>query len=113
MFTYERLRIFSNTIYLILLLFNLFVDKWFRITLRFHFSNVIIAARIYPPLKQNPPLLSSQNNLSNGGSIAVRHYTNRNNHIFILIALPNIQTIKREKVEYLLNFSSFSERPYI
>jgi hypothetical protein len=35
---------------------KLLVDKLFRITFRFNFSNVDISASIYPPLKQNPPL---------------------------------------------------------
>jgi hypothetical protein len=56
----------------IICLVVLFLDKWFRITLRFNFSRVNISASIYPPLKQKPPLISSQNNLSNGGSSAVR-----------------------------------------
>ena len=40
--------------------------------IRFNFSNVNISASIYPPLKQRPPLKSSQNNLSNWGSSAVK-----------------------------------------
>ena len=40
-------------------------DSSFRITLRVNVSNVNISASIYPPLKQNAPLKSSQNNLSN------------------------------------------------
>jgi hypothetical protein len=28
---------------------TLFLDMWFRITLRFNFSNVNISASIYPP----------------------------------------------------------------
>ena len=36
------------------------------------FLMVNISAGIYPALKQNPPLKSSQNNLSNGGSSAVK-----------------------------------------
>ena len=42
------------------------------IKLRLNFSNVNTSACIYPPLKQSPPLKSSQNNLSNGGSSAVK-----------------------------------------
>ena len=49
-----------------------FNDRRFHITLRVNISNVNISAGIYPPLKQNPPLKSSQNNLSNGGSSAVK-----------------------------------------
>ena len=36
------------------------------------FLMVNISADIYPPLKQNLPLKSSRNNLSNGGSSAVK-----------------------------------------
>jgi hypothetical protein len=49
-----------------------FTDKGFHITLRVNISNVNISTAIYPPLKQNPPLKSSQNNLSNGGTTAVK-----------------------------------------
>jgi hypothetical protein len=54
------------------LVVKLFLVTRFRITLRVNFSNVNTSACIYPPLKQNPPLKSSQNNLSNGGSSAVK-----------------------------------------
>jgi hypothetical protein len=49
-----------------------FTDRRFHITLQVNVSNVNISASIYPPLKQNPPLKSSQNKLSNGGSTAVK-----------------------------------------
>ena len=51
---------------------KLFLVTRFRIKLRLNFSNVNTSACIYPPLKQSPPLKSSQNNLSNGGSSAVK-----------------------------------------
>jgi hypothetical protein len=46
-------------------------DSRFRITLQVNVYNVNISANIYPPLKQNAPLKSSWNNLSNVGSSAV------------------------------------------
>jgi hypothetical protein len=59
---------------------------------------------------QTPPLKSSQNNLSNGGQVPSKHYTNRNNHIFILTALPNIlYFMSRKSWIFLLNFLSFCQ----
>ena len=78
----ERLRILTHYRYTIIInqsdAFNSFSTtlktyRRFPITLRVNVSNVNISANIYPPpFKKNPPLKSSQNSLSNGGSSAVK-----------------------------------------
>ena len=78
--------------------FKLFLDKWFRITLRFNFSKVNISASIYPPLNKTHHCNPHKITFRTGGQVPSKHYTNRNNHIFILTASLNIQTRKREKV---------------
>jgi hypothetical protein len=74
----------------------LFLDKWFRITLRFNFSNVSITASIYPPLKQTHHCNPHKITFRTGGQVPSKHYTNRNNHIFILTASPNIQSNEKK-----------------
>jgi hypothetical protein len=59
---------------------------------------------------RKPPLKSSQNNLSNGGSVPSKHYTNRNTYTVYSPLGETFCISYREKVEYLLNFSSFSQR---
>ena len=91
-----------------------FSSSRFRITLRPNFSNVNTSACIYPPLKQNPPLKSSQNNLSNGGSSAVKTlHKPKQSYIYTHHFVKHSNEKKTGKVEYLINFSSFSERLYV
>ena len=69
----------------------LFLDTWFRITLRFNFSNVNISASI--------SLKSSQNNFSNGGSSAVKTLDKpKQSYIY---TSPLGQTLKWEKEKKL------------
>ena len=109
----ERLRILTHYRYTIIInqsdAFNSFSTtlktyRRFPITLQVNVSNVNISANIYPPpLKKNPPLKSSQNNLSNGGSSAVKSLC-----YIREVKIPRFRCTGTSSIFWLAIFSSMS-----
>ena len=91
---------------------KLFFDSIHLIFFDQDFSNVNIAASIYPPLKRKTALKSLQNALFNGG-VECRQNITQTKIIEYLLTLRQIFCISfGEKLEYLLNSSEFGPSQY-